>query len=118
MTRTIPLALIGAVFGLALAIPGVADAHRVARHVHVDVVRVLPAGHHRIVHRGVHYAYHAGRYYVQRHGHWVVVRPPVGIAVPVLPRRVDVVIRGVHRHYRHDGVEYRRTARGYVVVHR
>ncbi|MCB1554747.1 MAG: hypothetical protein KDJ14_13145 [Xanthomonadales bacterium] len=118
MSRSISVALLAAALGLAACLPADASAHGAARRVHVDVVRVLPAGHHRFVHAGAHYGYHAGRFYTHRRDGWVVVRPPLGAVVPVLPRHVEVVVQGPFRTYRYEGVEYRKGAGGYVVVRR
>ena len=94
MSRSISVALLAAALGLAACLPADASAHGAARRVHVDVVRVLPAGHHRFVHAGAHYGYHAGRFYTHRRDGWVVVRPPLGAVVPVtLPDGSSLKVR-------------------------
>src|SRR5882672_12559274 len=48
-------------------------------------VTVLPAGHLAIAFRGGRYFYHSGVWFQAAGPGYIVVRPPIGVVVPVLP---------------------------------
>jgi hypothetical protein len=71
-------------------------------------VKVLPRDHHLVVHRHVtyHYHNHSGVWYRRAGTHFVVVLPPVGAIVPVLPAHFTIVwVAGVPYYYA-GGVYY------------
>ena len=81
-------------------------------------VSLLPAAYLALTFAGLNYYYNSGTYY-QRAGHeYVVVRPPSGIAVNVLPAGYHSIYHGRHRYYSANDVFYRWDDfhRTYVVV--
>ena len=67
--------------------------------------------------RGSRYHYDHGRFYRST---WffglVIVRPPIGIIVDVVPDDSRVIVRGGVRYYCYDNVYYEERPAGYVVV--
>lgn len=86
------------------------------REPHGHVVPRLSHRHRTIVYGGMPYYYDQGLWYRPWQGSFVLIAPPVGIAVPVLPRGVVTVYAGGQRYYRHGEVYYVRRGDGYVVV--
>ena len=88
---------------------------------HGKVVRVLPAGHHRVVVGKHHYYYNAGVFYSVRGSEYIVVRAPRGAVVESLPEGYEVVHKhGKEYYFVNDTYfrpEIRRGAQVYVVVH-
>lgn len=80
-------------------------------------VTVLPAGHIALGFRGGgRYFFHAGVWYAPRPSGFVVVRPPVGIVVPVLPPAYTTVyVAGAPYYYAND-VYYVAAPGGYEVA--
>lgn len=80
-------------------------------------VRALPRGYVTVVHRGGPYYYHSGIWYRRGGTGFVVVRPAVGLWVPVLPSFYTRVWWGSVPYYYADDVYYRYyPGRGYQVV--
>lgn len=78
--------------------------------------RALPPGHHRIAHQGINYFFHEGRFFVQADGSFRDAVPPLGLAVPSLPRSArQVNVRG-KRFFELDNIRYEKSGRGYRVV--
>jgi hypothetical protein len=76
----------------------------------------LPAGHTAITFRGAPFFFHAGVWYRRSGPTFVVVRPPIGIIVPVLPPAFATVwVGGVSYEYAND-VFYQQVPEGYAVV--
>jgi hypothetical protein len=84
---------------------------------HPRVVPNLPPKHTTYVYKGDRYYYYGGRYYrPYRSGGYVVVRPPVGFYVPILPLGfITLLIAGI-TYYTFAGIYYRASSGGYVVV--
>ena len=80
---------------------------------HGHVVRVLPRGHATVTVGGVRYHAVGATFYRPHARGFVVVPPPVGARLTVLPRGAVRVTRAGGVYYRHHGVHYRPvTARG------
>lgn len=69
-------------------------------------VRVVPRHNTVIVHHGVSYYYANGCYYRPHHRGYVVVTPPVGLHVRVLPVGYTNVVIGGRTYYYFGGVYY------------
>lgn len=83
----------------------------------VTVVRHLPRDSRIVVHSGVRYSYHGGLYYRPYGTQYVVVRPPVGLVIGVLPVGYTRVVIGKVSYFYSGGVYYLQKAPGkYVVV--
>ena len=80
-------------------------------------IRELPRDHHVVEVRGSRYYYHNGTFYHRhdRHG-YVVVRPPLGARVGILPLGFAAVVLAGLTYYTFAGVYYQQTPSGYVVV--
>lgn len=84
---------------------------------HVEVR--LPHAHRHIVHHNTHYRYHDGVWYQPHHTGFMVVLPPVGIFVPILPPFYSVIrVNSSTTYYYAGGVYYNwyPEQRHYVVV--
>ncbi len=81
-------------------------------------LNVLPPGNISVVFRGGHYWFHSGVWY-QHFGPgpgFVVIRPPLGIIVPVLPPAYSVVYYSGMPYYYADETYYVQQPTGYEVV--
>ncbi len=81
-------------------------------------ITVLPSSHHKIHYHDSYFYFSAGIWYRPAGGTYVVVRPPIGIVVPVLPPFYTTVwFYGVPYYYAND-VYYvwRPDVNGYVVT--
>ena len=77
---------------------------------------VLPPGHRSYIHRGVHFYYHDGIWFRADGPRFVVVAPPIGLVIPVLPPFYATVwVGGVPYYYAND-VYYVQAPGGYVVT--
>ncbi len=121
------LALVaGAVLGTAaLADPHGAPTHFDARYSHNRAypargmyVPARPSGGYAVDRFGQHYWYCGGVWYGARGGGWVVVGPPLGVFVPVLPPFYTTVwFGGVPYYYANDTYYvWRDSDQGYEVV--
>ncbi len=80
------------------------------------VVSSLPPGRLEIMHGGNRYYYHAGVWFRPNGPRWVVVAPPIGIFIPILPIGYSTLYwRGVPYYYA-DDVYYVRAGASYQVV--
>ncbi len=81
-------------------------------------VSLLPAAYLALTFAGLNYYYNSGAYYQRAGDEYVVVRPPSGIAISVLPAGYRSIYRGRHRYYTANDVFYRWDDfhRNYVVV--
>lgn len=80
-------------------------------------VRGLPPGAHSVWWSGARYAFHEGIWYSPAPHGYVVVRPPFGVVVPVLPIFRTVVVIGGLTYLYANGVYYREVVGGgYEVV--
>lgn len=100
--------VIAAAAAAAMTWAAAAAEHREDVHVHLDVrfghnqsyvdrgVVVAAVPHEAIVvHSGpTRYWFHAGVWYRPQHGHYVVVGPPLGVFVPVLPAFYTTIVLG------------------------
>jgi len=81
------------------------------------VYYTLPVGALSVAFAGGNYFYQGGVWFRPYGGHYVVVQPPIGIFVPVLPPDYATVWVGGNPYYYADGVYYSvLPGRGYVVV--
>ena len=78
-------------------------------------VPVLPGGHIALTFRGNPFFFHSGVWYRRGGSGFVVVRPPVGIIVPILPPAYSTVVRGVPYYYANDAY-YVEAPGGYAVA--
>ncbi|HZF16196.1 MAG TPA: DUF6515 family protein [Steroidobacteraceae bacterium] len=81
-------------------------------------VNALPSGYYGAHYRGGQYYYHGGVWYRPYGPHFVVVRPPIGIVVPLLPAFYTTVWIGGFPYYYADDTFYtwRPEMRGYEVT--
>ena len=79
-------------------------------------VRKLPQGHRIVGHRDIDFYYASGHWFRPMGARFVVVAPPIGLVVPVLPNGFVSVTIGGRSLYRYDDTYYARHDRGYVVV--
>ena len=80
-------------------------------------VAVLPPGHIALTWRGgAHYYFHGGVWYAPARAGFVVVRPPVGIVIPVLPPAYTTVYVSGTPYYYADDVYYTQAPGGYAVA--
>ncbi len=82
------------------------------------VAAALPPGHRVVRHHHRHYYFHSGVWYHSYGSQFVVVTPPIGIVVPVLPPFYTTVwVRGVPYYYANDVYyAWNPAERAYVVV--
>lgn len=80
------------------------------------VVTRLPRAHRTVVHGGMPYYFDGGFWYRPWGSRFVVVAPPIGIAVPVLPHGFVTLRLAGREYYRQDDVYYMRRDGGYIVV--
>lgn len=74
---------------------------------------------HRIIrHRGYDYSYYNGHYYRPQNGTYVIVAPPRGIRVNMIPSNFLTIMVGRRPYYYYDGVYYKQdpTVNDYEVV--
>jgi hypothetical protein len=76
----------------------------------------LPAGHLAINYRGGRFFYHSGVWFQAAGPGFVVVRPPRGVLVPVLPPAYTTVWVGNAPYYYANDVYYTQAPGGYVVA--
>lgn len=99
-----------------LGAPGPTEARDALRPLPGDRIVRVPPAHRVVVHGGVGYRYAQGIWYAPFGGAWVVVQPPWGVVVPVLPAFATVVvIDGVRYHRVHEDL-YREVPGGYEAV--
>lgn len=79
-------------------------------------VSVLPPGNVALHFRGSAFWFHAGVWYRHVGAHYVVVRPPIGIIVPVLPPAYSIVYYSGMPYYYADSIYYVQQPGGYEVV--
>src|SRR4051812_39759260 len=91
------------------------QTHAYPRHPRKVIVR----DHHEYVRVAVHgkpYYYHYGHFYWKRPHRYVLVAPPSGISVSMLPARAVHLRYGPTAYYYYEGIYYRSAPEGYVVV--
>jgi len=76
----------------------------------------LPHGHRSVAWRNERYYFHRGVWYRPWHSGYVVVRPPVGIWVPLLPMYYTTLWVGSGFYYYANDVYYASAPGGYLVV--
>jgi len=80
------------------------------------VVPSLPVGHVEVAYRGGRYWFHGGVWFRPSGPRWVVIAPPFGIVVPVLPFVYTTLWFGGQPYYYANEVYYTRVSTGYQVV--
>ncbi|MDE5420587.1 DUF6515 family protein [Ancylomarina sp. DW003] len=80
------------------------------------VVRVVPSSTVLINHHGVGYHYHHGTYYRYTAGGYIVVRPPYGFRLRILPLGYRSMYIGTSPYYYYGGIYYIEIDDGYEVV--
>ncbi len=82
------------------------------------VVHALPARHYDVVFGGAHYFFAGGVWYAARAGAFIVVAPPFGVFLPILPPFYTTIwVAGVPYYYADDVYYvYRGPVSGYEVV--
>jgi len=106
------------VVSICAAMPSVSEAAQ-SRHKRVQnhaPVKVLPKGHHTVVHKGKSYYYSAGRFYRHANGSYVAIAAPIGAIVPVLPGGYVSFGVGINRYFYFQGTYYRHVGSGYEVI--
>lgn len=81
------------------------------------IFQSLPHNHHIVRHNGTRFYFHGGVWYRPSGPRFIVVTPPIGITVPILPPFYTTIwVSGVPYYYA-DGVYYRwlPTQRAYIV---
>lgn len=86
--------------------PRVVYAHPVP---HFRVVRTLPPSATVVTYGGLGYHYYGGLFYRYYNGAYVIVGPPVGITVNILPKNHEEVIVGTDIYYYNQGSFYLKT---------
>lgn len=77
----------------------------------------LPSRHDIVMHHGSRYYFGGGLWYRgDRPGRFVVVAPPFGIVVPMLPPLTTTIATGSALYYLSNNTYYQRSTSGYVVV--
>jgi hypothetical protein len=99
-----------------MAVPAEAGQNRRANPQNHGPIKVLPHGHHSIVHKGKSYFYTSGRFYKKSKGLYVVVGAPIGVVVPILPIGYVSFGIGPRRYYYFEGIYYRHGTSGYEVI--
>ncbi len=94
------------------------DAIRQDRHYprRGTVIRSLPQERHVITHHRSRYYFSRGAWYRPYGGRFVVIAPPIGIVVPILPYGYVSMHIGSNAYYLANDVYYVRRPNGYVVV--
>lgn len=121
-TVTLGAALVAAVLlggGAALADPPGRDRHEIRRDhrpPHGAVVRNLPRDHRVIRHRDLRFYFSGGTWYRPLGSRFVVVAPPIGAVVPILPLGYMALTIGGRPYYRYDDAYYVRHDRGFMVI--
>ena len=82
------------------------------------VVDRLPREHRVVNYRGHRYHFHKGIWYRPVGSRFMVVTPPPGLRVPVLPAAAVVVTIGGVPYYQYGGAYYVKEPQGYRVVER
>lgn len=72
----------------------------------VNVVRTVPKTTVVVNHNGVRLHYNSGLYYRYNRGRYIVVTPPIGIRIGVLPVGHTVIMIGGYRYYYYQGCYY------------
>jgi len=104
-----------ALFGLLS--PGLTPDSALAQGPKREVVLDrLPRGSHRVSVKGDHYFYHGGHFFRQRGPGFVVVAPPLGAVVAILPPLYTTIVVGGETYYTYQDVYYQRVPAGFVVV--
>jgi len=82
------------------------------------IVPVLPPVHHVVTHKHLHYHYHHGIWYLPHGPNFIVVLPPIGLFVPILPPFFTTVWVNSSTYYYAGGVYYNwwPATQQYVVV--
>ncbi|MBU4277539.1 MAG: SH3 domain-containing protein [Proteobacteria bacterium] len=91
-------------------------SHEAYRGNNPQVVPRMPSGHREYVHNGARYYYHGGVYYRPYDRGYIVVRPPRGLFVQILPIGFATVMVGGVAYYTYADVYYLPGPGGYVVV--
>ncbi len=105
--------------GAALADPPGRDRHEIRRDHRPPrgaVVRSLPRDHRVIRHRDVRFYFSGGIWYRPLGSRFVIVAPPIGAVVPILPLGYATLTIGGRPFYRYDDAYYVRHDRGFMVV--
>ncbi len=79
-------------------------------------VSVLPNGTVIRTYNRIHYRYHNGIYYKPAGKQYIIVAPPVGITVSMIPTNSHRVESGKKVYYYHDGIFYRKAGPRKFVV--
>jgi len=82
-----------------------------------QIIKVIPKGRRPIHYKNRSYFYFGGSWYLPSHSHYVVVRPPIGIVVPILPAFYTTIWFGGIPYYYANDVYYtwRADLNGYQV---
>jgi hypothetical protein len=99
-------------FCLLLSLVTAAQAHP---HGHRVIIRERPM-YTRVIVRGSPFWYHHGYYYRHYRGRYLLVEPPLGVVVPLLPDGAVSVYFHAVPYYYYGGVYYRQAPGGYVVA--
>jgi len=83
-----------------------------------QIIKVIPKGRRPIPYRSKSYFYFGGSWYLPSDSHYVVVRPPIGIVVPILPAFYTTIWLGGIPYYYANDVYYtwRADLNGYQVA--
>jgi len=79
-------------------------------------VAQLPSGYRQIHHRESDYYYARGAWYRPQGAGFIIVMPPIGLSIPVLPGGYITVIIGGRPYYRYNDIYYVQRGTSYVVV--
>jgi hypothetical protein len=85
-------------------------------HPHRKVIVRERHSYTRVVVRGRPYFYHYGHFYWRRPHGYVLIPPPMGITVSVVPESAIRLRFGPNRYYYYEGIYYRAVPAGYAVV--
>ena len=88
----------------------------VVKQRRVRTITVLPNGYSTHLWRGKAYHYHAGYYYLPQNGAYVLVLPPRGMRMQMLPPAHRVILVGSVSYYYFGGIWYRQVNSEYEIV--
>jgi hypothetical protein len=84
--------------------------------VRAQVIQALPRGHLTVVHGGIRFYFYEGVWYRPQGHQFIIVTPPVGLFVSILPPYYSTIwVRGVPYYYANE-VYYTHRGSGYVIV--
>jgi len=114
IARSLSILLFAAIIMLGSA--GNARSWPFRKDRHYRILRRMPAGHVRILSGKKHYYYHRGLFYRKTRSGFLLVSPPIGVTVPMLPEGCSAVFSRGRKYFYHEDAFYRKSPSGYIVI--